>query len=105
MVPASNKKIFYPSKEDSIERIKDKYGDFFEDNRFNPDNVFIQKETLENIYSALGKLNLDKRSLIYDLFYLNKSEMEVAREKELTRGKIRYQKEKILSELRKFLSY
>lgn len=101
--PGNNKKMLYPSKEDSFDRINKKYGELLGDNKYNPENIFIKKEILENLYFALNKLNPDERDLIYGLFYQNKSEMEIAREKGLTRGKIRYLKEKIFSKLKNYL--
>ncbi|MCL2343593.1 MAG: sigma-70 family RNA polymerase sigma factor [Firmicutes bacterium] len=67
----------------------------FPDERADADNLAL--------YDALATLTEDERKIIVDLFFVGKSEREVARDLGLTQNTVNYHKKRILEKLRKIL--
>lgn len=75
----------------------------FEDEDSYIEENFINQETKEEIIKAIRQLNKKQQDLIYQVFYLNKSLSEVARETKVSKSAITQQMKTILKNLKEFL--
>ena len=67
------------------------------------DEIVADKLLLDELYSALGELTDDERSLINRFFYLEQSERKIADETGIPRNTLVYRKNKILNKLKKII--
>lgn len=88
-----------PGKEDSLERLES-VGIEIPDKTEPFENVLINKIILEQ---ALAQLTADERFLIYELYYSDKTERELAEELHKTQQNIHKMKHKILCKLYEIL--
>ena len=88
-----------PSREDSLDRMM-AHGKDFSDNRAD-----FQESTIEGIMleQAMSKLSDDERYLITQIFYLGRTERELAEEQGVSQVNIHKRKHKILCKLYEFL--
>lgn len=88
-----------PGKEDSLERLES-VGIEIPDKTEPFENVLINKIILEQ---ALAQLTADERFLIYELYYSDKTERELAEELHKTQQNIHKMKRSILCKLYEIL--
>ncbi len=88
-----------PGKEDSLERLES-VGIEIPDKTEPFENVLINKIILEQ---ALAQLTADERFLIYELYYSDKTERELAEELHKTQQNIHKMKHRILCKLYEIL--
>ncbi len=67
------------------------------------DNI-IDKEELINLRDALNELNIEERKLIFDRYYQNKTQTELAKEKNMSQVKIYRYERKVLDKLKDKMS-
>ncbi|MDD4351292.1 MAG: sigma-70 family RNA polymerase sigma factor [Clostridia bacterium] len=75
----------------------------FEDKDSYIEENFIKQETKEEIINAIRQLNKKQQDLVYQVFYLNKSLSEVAREKNISKSTITQQMQHIYKKMKDFL--
>jgi len=75
----------------------------FEDEDSYIEENFIEQEKKEEIINAIRQLNKKQQDLVYQVFYLNKSLSEVARETKVSRSAITQQMKTILKNLKEFM--
>lgn len=68
-----------------------------------PDESILNKETLEDLASALEKLPQKERDVIILIYYHGKPKTEVAKILDITYGQLRYLHDKALSRLKEML--
>lgn len=61
---------------------------------------FLELEKLED---ALKEIMEEEQKLIWELFYLEKTEQQVSEALHIARATLRYRRDKILAKLKKFL--
>lgn len=101
--PITKEKVYLPSQEDSLDRITDTYGSIFGGNTENTEDILIRKEEIANLYKAINQLDAKERELIMELFFYNKTETEIAKNRGVSNTTIRYHKDKVLKKLRKLI--
>ena len=89
-----------PSREDSFERLTD-IGKEFSDITSDFQELAIKKVMLDE---ALSKLSNEEHYLITQLFYLQRTEREMAEELGVFRNAVHSQKRRILKKLKKLLN-
>lgn len=94
--------IFYPSREDSLERLMENDVQFASLEP-TPEDVFFQKASIEQLYKAIGKLNSDEQKLIFALFFNNKTETAAGAVLGISQQAVHKRKTKILKKLKNFL--
>ena len=99
--PISNEVEYLPSLEDSYDRIVEVYGDIFAGEMQKPEEIILQKEIMGELSKAIDSLKDHEKELIRNLFFLNKTEKEIARELNLSVKTINYHKHKILAKLKR----
>lgn len=92
-----------PSREDSLERLMEDNAEQFADNSENVEELAIRKVTYETLYKALNKLTKEENSLVYALFFENKTEREMAVLMGISQPAIHKKKIKILKKLKNIL--
>jgi len=97
--PETNKVSVCPGREDSYERLIESNIQFEKQGR-PMEEVAIDSAMLEE---ALNTLPLEERKLIYELYYLDKTEREVGALLKLPQATLHKRKKKALDRLRKFL--
>lgn len=84
------------------------------ENYFNQGEPFVMSEDtledqlfkfleLEKLEDALKEITEEERELIWELFYLEKTERQVSEALHIARATLRYRRDKILAKLKKFL--
>lgn len=73
------------------------------DSNSNPEELCLQNERYEFLHQALKKLNEKQRRVIWELFYNNKSQRELAEEMGMSESAMSHFVEYVLAKLRKFL--
>ena len=94
--------FFYPSREDSFERLCDLNEQFVDENSFT-ENLVENKIMKEKLQECLLLLNSAERSLIEALYYQEKTERELSKETGVHYSTIHSRKKKILEKLKKLL--
>ena len=103
VIDSEKEKIFfYPSKEDSFERLCDLNEQFVDENSFT-ENLVENKIMKEKLQECLLLLNSAERSLIESLYYQEKTERELSKETGVHYSTIHSRKKKILEKLKKLL--
>ena len=103
VVDSENEKIFfYPSKEDSFERLSE-LNEQFVDESSSTENFVENKIMKERLRECLLLLSFAERSLIEALYYQNKTERELSKETGVHYSTIHSRKKKILEKLKKLL--
>ena len=103
VVDSENEKIFfYPSKEDSFERLSELNEQFVDENSFT-ENLVENKIMKEKLRECLLLLSFEERSLIEALYYQEKTERELSKETGIHYSTIHSRKKKILKKLKKLL--
>ena len=103
VIDSEKEKIFfYPSKEDSFERLCDLNEQFVDENSFT-ENLVENKIMKEKLQECLLLLNSAERSLIEALYYQEKTERELSKETGVHYSTIHSRKKKILEKLKKLL--
>ena len=92
-----------PSKEDSLERLTECGLQFPDTSAPSPDDKVDDIELLVLLDKALDKLPDEERRLVQELFYLEKTEREVAQLFHTAVGTIYYRKKKVLGKLKEYL--
>jgi len=86
----------------SINRFTEK-GIDFEDKDSCIEENFINEQMKEEIQKSINELTPKQQDLVYQVFYLNKSLSEVARETKVSRSAITQQMKTILKNLKEFM--
>ena len=103
VIDSEKEKIFfYPSKEDSFERLCDLNEQFVDENSFT-ENLVENKIMKEKLQECLLLLNSAERSLIEALYYQEKTERELSKETGVHYSTIHSRKKKILEKLKNLL--
>lgn len=92
-----------PSREDSLERLMEDNAEQFADDSENVEELAIRKVVYETLYKALDKLTKEEYSLVFALFFENKTEREIATLMGITQPAIHKKKTKILKKLKNIL--
>lgn len=92
---------YIPSREDSLERLCESKHQFAADQLSVEDEVMLSLMH-QNLYAALRSLPEDEQRLIAQLYFLGKTERELARLMALSHTAIHKRKLRILSKLRMF---
>jgi DNA-directed RNA polymerase specialized sigma subunit len=93
--------IFVPSKEDSIQRLKDAGKEFAAEER-RIEDVVVDKAMLLILQEAMKELNRQEQELINDLFYKEMSVRAAADKRNVSHVAVMKRRDKILGKLRKF---
>lgn len=75
----------------------------FEDENCSIESNLLDKERKEVVYSAIKKLAQKQQELVYQVFYLNKSLSEIAKEKGVSKSAITQQMQVICKHLKEIL--
>lgn len=103
VIDSEKEKIFfYPSKEDSFERLSE-LNEQFVDESTSTENFVENKMMKEKLRECLLLLNFAERSLIEALYYQEKTERELSKETGVHYSTIHSRKKKILEKLKKLL--
>lgn len=94
---------FIPSREDSLERLEERGIKFPDTVSLTPEETLYKKELYSFLKTALSALTDEEFNLIQELFYLEKTEREVAALLHTAASTINYRKHKVLAKLRKLL--
>ena len=92
-----------PSKEDPLERLTECGLQFPDRLALSPDDKIDDDELLFLLNKALGKLPDEEWRLVQELFYLDKTEKEVAQLFHTAVSTIFYRKKKVLGKLKEYL--
>ncbi len=98
--PVTKEKIYLPSREDSYDRIADTYGFLYDRKSESIEDIIIKKEDIDSLYRAINLLEDVEKEIIKELFFFDKSETGLAREKGVSITTIRYHKAKALKKLK-----
>lgn len=99
--PETGKVIYKPSKEDSIQRLKDAGKEFIADEK-QVEDIVVDKAMLLILQEAMKELNRQEQELIQDLFYGEMTVRAAADIRNVSHVTIQKRRDKILSKLRKF---
>lgn len=92
---------YVPSREASYEQLLEADWNFPAPGE-SIDDVMVRIQLLETLEKALHSLTAEERELIWEIFYLEKTEREVSAVYNLTQTAINKRKKKILEKLKKF---
>lgn len=101
--PLTNEKIYLPSREDSYERIINTYGSVFDSGTEKVEDIIIKREEIAFLYRAINNLSIEDRELIKELFFHDKTETEVAKNRGVSISTVRYHKNRVLKKLKKLM--
>ncbi len=94
--------IIIPSREVSYENYFNQGEPFVESEETLEDQLFKYLE-LEKLEDALKGISEEERELIWELFYLEKTEQQVSEALHIARTTLRYRRDKVLAKLKEFL--
>lgn len=94
---------FFPSREDSFERLQERGISFPDTTTPTPDRGIDRSELYAILYRAISTLSNEEVQLIQELFYLEKTEREVAELLHTAASTINYRKKRVLAKLKKLL--
>ena len=92
-----------PSREDSLDRLRDENSYQFSANEESVENIVLRKFDVDKLHTALAMLTPEERALIQALFFEEKTERQYAEELGVYRNAIHVRKTKILKKLKKLL--
>lgn len=99
---ATGKPVLIPGREESYEKLLETGGQFASDEE-PVEDTFMRTAMLEKLNQALRTLDQDEMELIYALFFMDISEVELAGKLGVPRTTLRYRKDRILKKLKKML--
>ena len=94
---------FRPSREDSIERLRDEEDADFPSQDASPEETAIRNDEITRLYRALGMLLPEERALVYALFFEGKTEKELAGRLGLTQQGVSWRLILILRKLKNIM--
>lgn len=100
--PETGRPIYIPSKEDSIERLKDN-GVTFQDKQ-SVEDIVCDKAILLILQEALKELDGKEQELIQDIYYKNKTTREIAKEENVSQPAIVKRHKKVINKIKKYFS-
>lgn len=92
-----------PSREDSLDRLMDENARQFSHSDESVENVVLRKMEQDKLHTALSQLSPEEQSLIWALFFEERSESELAAELGISQPAVYKRKIKILKKLKLFL--
>lgn len=92
-----------PSREDSLDRLMDENARQFSHSDESVENVVFRKMEQDKLHTALSRLSPEEQSLIWALFFEERSESELAAELGISQPAVYKRKIKILKKLKLFL--
>lgn len=93
---------FVTSREDSYERLVD-LGTQFPDSSEAVEDTVVRSILLEKLHQALQTLSSDEMSLLYEIFFLERSEREISQRMGIRCSSLHERKTRILKKLRKLI--
>ena len=96
----SEKVTFIPSREDSLDRLKEDEGVEFAIEQRSVEDSVVNAVLLEQLNTALADLSEKERWLIQEIFYKEKSEEEIAEILGITQQAVNKQKRAMLRKLK-----
>lgn len=100
--PETGKAIIIPSREVSYEEYFNQGEPFIMPEKMLEDQL-LDVFSLEKLKGALKLISEEEWKLIWELFYLEKTERQVSEDLHISRTTLRYRRDKVLAKLRKFL--
>ena len=100
--PETGRVIYIPSKEDSIERLKDN-GATFQDKQ-SVEDIVCDKAILLILQEALKELDSKEQELIQDIYYKKKTTREIAKEENVSQPAIVKRHKKVINKIKKYFS-
>lgn len=91
-----------PSREDSLERLAELSGQFAEETPSTEELVLRKIET-EQLHKALSVLSDDEQYLIYQIYFLERTERSLAAELHMSQKGINKRKQSVIKKLRKLM--
>ena len=91
---------YKPSKEDSIERLREIGVDFHDEDSF--EDTVCDKVMLSLLQEAMKELDNDEKELVSDIYYKNLTTREVADKNNISQPGVVKQHKKVLEKFRKF---
>ena len=98
----TNTITFLPAREDSIERLKDQVYSIADD-ALGTEEQAIRNVCYRQLYQALSGLPKEEKYLIEQLYFVDRSEREMAKEMKIFHNAVHKQKYQILAKLKKIL--
>jgi len=92
-----------PSREDSLDRLMDENARQFSHSDESVENAVFRKMEQDKLHTVLSRLSLEEQSLIWALFFEERSESELATELGISQPAVYKRKIKILKKLKLFL--
>ena len=92
-----------PSREDSLDRLMDENARQFSHSDESVEKVVVRKMEQDKLHTALSQLSPEEQSLIWALFFEERSESELAAELGISQPAVYKRKIKILKKLKLFL--
>jgi len=94
---------FLPSREDSFDRLISLGADFAADEK-SVEDIVVDATMREQLHVALDKLDDGERRLIDDIYYLERSQREVAESLGISQPAVKKRCDKILEKLKKIIN-
>ena len=91
-----------PSREDSLERLMEQEVPFIEESA-NVEELILQRIEVEQLHKAISLLSDEERYLIEQLYFMERTEREMAKELGVYHNAVHKKKQLILKKLKKFL--
>lgn len=91
-----------PSREDSYERLLEEHN-LPADEQADAENIVLRKILRKQLHEAIRNLEEGEQYLIIQLFFMDRSERELAEELGLSQKAVNKRRHKILRKLKKFL--
>ncbi len=91
-----------PSREDSYERLLEEHN-LPADEQADVENIVLRKILRKQLHEAIRNLEEGEQYLIIQLFFMDRSERELAEELGLSQKAVNKRRHKILRKLKKFL--
>ena len=91
-----------PSREDSYERLLEEHN-LPADEQADVENIVLRKILRKQLHEAIRNLEEEEQYLIIQLFFMDRSERELAEELGLSQKAVNKRRHKILGKLKKFL--
>ena len=98
--PSTGEVLTVPGREDSFERLQEIAVQFTEESSCVEDQI-LHKLEFEWLHKAILTLSKEEQWLIYELYFEERTEREVAAELKLSQKAVNKRKQKILEKLRK----
>lgn len=109
-----SKEVYSICKNSHVKMYRDSYRDDKLIMKYNDNLIYIssigdpieylhKKENKRVIEEAISQLSLNEQYIIYELYYHNKKEKEIAKKLNISQQLLNYKKKKILKKLKSFL--